>query len=474
MKKSKLSKTDINSVGITNQRETTVAWDRKTGEPLHNAIVWNDTRTASICTEIAKGDIDRLRSRTGLPIAPYFSGSKLAWLLRHVEGLRDRCEKGEVCFGTVDSFLIWHLTGGMRHVTDLTNASRTLLMNIESLAWDEHCIKTFDVPRTCLPEIMPFTSGEFGHISATAGLGVLDGVLIGGVLGDQQAALFGQTCFGKGEAKNTYGTGAFLLMNTGTACKHSKTGLLTTIAYKNGADSSPVYALEGSVAYCGSLIQWLRDNLQIISTIPEVEKLAREVEDSGGMYFVPAFAGLHAPYWDQTARGCMVGMTAFNTKQHVARAALEAPAFQTEEVLRAMRTDSGIALTSLKVDGGMTKNELVMQFQTDLLDVELLCPSNPETTALGAAFAAGLAGRLWSNEDELKATWHASRVYVPKMDAEHRSGLLANWQKAVSKSRGWDTSGDKKPWWAQPSKMIQALTFGVVFGTIVGRALHNN
>jgi glycerol kinase len=473
MQKAQLKASDINSVGITNQRETTIAWNRKTGKPYYNAIVWNDTRTVPICNAIANGNIDLLRACTGLPIAPYFSASKLIWLFENVPGLREDAESGAAAVGTVDSYLIFKLTNGSVHKTDLTNASRTLCMNIDSLQWDNYCLDKLGIPKRCLAEIAPFTSGEFGHVSAPE-CACIDGVLIGGVLGDQQAALFGQTCFDPGEAKNTYGTGAFLLMNTGTQAKQSRTGLLTTVAYKNGKNSPAVYALEGSVAYCGSLIQWLRDNLQIISSIPESEELARAVDDSGGMYFVPAFAGLHAPYWDSTARGCMVGMTAFNTKAHVARAALEAPAFQTEEVLRAMRTDSNIELKSLKVDGGMTKNELVMQFQSDLLNVPLYCPTNAETTALGAAFAAGLAGGLWKDEEELKTTWAVAKTFSPSMSAEKRRSLLKQWQKAVQRSRAWDVDTDSDSLFSSVvagfSQPFKILGFGVLFGMVLHRS----
>jgi len=470
MKKSNLRVSDINSVGITNQRETTIAWNRKTGKPYHNAIVWSDTRTAPICDTISKGNIDLLRLRTGLPIAPYFSASKIVWLFENVPGLREDCERGEACVGTMDSFLIYKLTNGTRHVTDPTNASRTLCMNIDTLQWDDYCLEKFNIPRECMPKIQPFTSGEFGRVSNPT-CACIDNVLIGSVLGDQQAALFGQTCFGAGEAKNTYGTGAFLLMNTGTEAKQSKKGLLTTVAYKNGPDAPPVYALEGSVASCGSLIQWLRDKLQIISSVEESETLARQAKDNGGMYFVPAFAGLHAPYWDATARGCMVGMTAFNEKMHVTRAALEAAAFQTEEVLRAMRTDSGIDFKSLKVDGGMTKNELLMQFQSDVLNVPLYCPTNPETTALGAAFAAGLAGGLWKDEDELKQTWAVSRTFEPEMDEKKRESLLREWQKAVQKSRGWTTDDDKSGLVQGFTTPFQLIGFGLLFGVVLQRSI---
>jgi glycerol kinase len=426
-----LTAADIAAIGITNQRETTVAWDRKTGKPLNNAIVWQDTRTDDICRELAAtGGQDRFRSRTGLPIATYFSGPKIRWMLENVPDLRRRADNGEAVFGTIDSWLIWKLAGA--HCTDVTNASRTLLMELQSLDWDDELLNAFGVPRTALPRIGP-SSGTIGRVQA---LPALSGVAIAADLGDQQAALFGQTCFAQGEAKNTYGTGCFLLVNTGESAITSKAGLLTTVAYKL-SEAKAVYALEGSVAIAGALVQWLRDNLGIIEHSAEVELLAQSVKDNGGIYFVPAFSGLFAPHWRADARGAILGMTRFINKGHIARAALEATAFQTLEVLEAMEGDSGVKLRTLKVDGGMVFNELLMQFQADLLGVPVIRPAVTETTALGAAYAAGLAVGYWKNLDELRANWRVDREWQPHGGADSMAKMYAEWKKAVSRTLDW-------------------------------------
>ena len=446
IKESKLTSKDIKSIGITNQRETTVVWNKNTGKPYYNAIVWNDLRTTELCNNIInENGIDVLRPIVGLPISPYFSGTKLLWLLNNVKNLKEEANNGNALFGTIDCYLIWKLTNGKSHVTDLTNPSRTLLMNINTLKYDDKCLKILGnniIPKSMLPEIKQFTSGEFGYVSNNV-IAELKDVLIGGVLGDQQAALFGQTCFDIGEAKNTYGTGAFLLMNTGKKPMKSNNGLLTTMAYKLSENDDAIYALEGSVAYCGSLMQWLRDNMNLYNDVIETENIAKSVNDNGGVYFVPAFAGLHAPYWDSSARGLIVGMTAYNNKAHIVRAALEAAAYQVSEVLLAMNHDSNVILKSLKVDGGMTKNSLVMQFQSDLLNVPILCPANAETTALGAAFAAGLAKKcVWKSLDEIKQTWNPSAQWTPNMEDETRKHYLKMWKKAVSRSRKWNHDND--------------------------------
>jgi len=428
---------EIAAIGITNQRETAVVWDKSTGKPVYNAIVWQDTRTDVICNELAKDTStglsagsgqDRLREKTGLPLATYFSGPKIKWILDNVDGVRAKAEKGEVLFGTIDSWIIWNLTGV--HVTDVTNASRTLMMNLNTLDWDDEILKLLGIPRAMLPEIK--SSSE---IYGTA-RGILNGIPVSGDLGDQQAALFGQTCFSAGEAKNTYGTGCFMLMNTGEKPIPSKAGLLTTLGYKIG-NQKAVYALEGSIAIAGALVQWLRDNLGIIEKSSDVETLAATVEDSGGIYFVPAFSGLYAPYWKYDARGAILGMTRYVNKGHIARAALEATAYQTCEVLDAMEADSGVKLTALKVDGGMVFNELLMQFQSDILDVPVVRPKVAETTALGAAYAAGLAVGFWQDYDELRANWGKDKEWTPKLDAKLREGLYSGWKKAVTRTFGW-------------------------------------
>ena len=430
---------DLAAVGVTNQRETTVVWDRATGRSLHPAIVWQDTRTDAICRRLAEvGGQDRFRARTGLPIATYFSGPKIAWLLENVDGLRTAAERGEALFGTVDAWLVWHLTGGPdggAHVTDPTNASRTLLMDLERLEWDRELLGAMGIPAAMMPEIRPSSAPRpYGMTRAD---GPFDGeVPVCGILGDQQAALFGQVCFAPGEAKNTYGTGCFLLLNTGSEAVPSSSGLLTTVAYRLG-DDPPAYALEGSVAVAGSLVQWLRDNLGIIDDAGQVEDLAGGVDDNGGMYLVPAFSGLFAPHWRADARGVMVGLSRYIRREHVARAALEATAYQSRELLDAMRSDAGEGLGTLKVDGGMVVNELLMQFQADLLDVPVVRPAVAETTCLGAAYVAGLAVGYWNGLDDLRANWREGRRWVPAMADEERSRLYAGWTKAVERTLDW-------------------------------------
>lgn len=431
----KLAARDIGAVGITNQRETTVIWDRGSGEPLHNALVWQDTRVDPLVAYFsAKGGRDMFRARTGLPMASYFSGLKLKWLLQNAPGARAKAMAGELLFGTMDCYLLWHLTGGAAgglHVTDVTNASRTQLMNLKSLQWDEEILSTFDIPPSVLPRIAS-SSEVYGEIAQ----GPLKGVPVAGMLGDQQAALVGQTCFHPGEAKNTYGTGCFLLMNTGASPVSSAAGLLTTLAYKLG-DAQACYALEGSIAIAGALVQWLRDNLGIIRSSAEIETLAAGVKDNGDVYIVPAFSGLYAPHWKDHARGVIAGLTRYANKGHIARAALEATAYQARDVIEAMERDSGIKLTELRVDGGMVVNELLMQFQADILDVAVVRPKVTETTALGAAYAAGLATGYWRNTEDLKRNWGVARTWRPGMSKEHRGRLYGSWQKAVTRSFGW-------------------------------------
>ncbi|MFW0784323.1 glycerol kinase GlpK [Gordonia sp. CPCC 206044] len=424
---------DIAACGVTNQRETTLIWDRETGTPIHPAIVWQDTRTNDLCTELA-GDVgmDRYRDRTGLPLSTYFAGPKIRWLLDHVDGARRRAEAGELCFGTMDSWIAWNMTGGRDgglHLTDVTNASRTMLMDLRTLQWDEEICAEMGIPTALLPRIHS-SSEVYGTLREQ---GSLHGVPFAGILGDQQAATFGQACLDPGEAKNTYGTGNFLLLNTGTEPVFSDHGLLTTVCYRIG-DQPTRYALEGSIAVTGSLVQWLRDNLQIITHASEVEALAASVPDNGGAYFVPAFSGLFAPHWRPDARGVVVGLTRFATKAHLARAALEASAFQTREVIEAMQADSGVALSTLKVDGGMVVNELLMQFQADILDVPVVRPRVSETTALGAAYAAGLAVGYWESEDEIRANWAEDRRWHPDMTSDERARLYAGWNRAVAHS----------------------------------------
>jgi glycerol kinase len=429
-----LRASDLAAVGIANQRETAVVWERRTGEPVANAIVWQDTRTDRICDALAReGGRDRFRATTGLPLATYFSGPKIRWILDNVPRVRDGAERGEILFGTVDTWLVWNLTGGPDggvHVTDPSNASRTMLMDLATLDWDDGILAAMDIPRAMLPAIRP-SSGVYAHARD-----VLGGVPVAGVLGDQQAALFGQVCFDPGEAKNTYGTGNFLLLNTGTEPVGSANGLLTTVGYRLG-DRDAVYCLEGAIAVTGSLVQWLRDNLGLIASAPEIEDLAQTVEDNGGAYFVPAFSGLFAPYWRSDARGAIVGLTRYVHRGHLARAVLEATAFQTREVVEAMNADSGVALASLKVDGGMVGNDLLMQLQADILDVPVIRPQVAETTALGAAYAAGLAVGFWAGTDELRANWAADREWTPVMDPARREREYRMWKKAVTRTFGW-------------------------------------
>jgi glycerol kinase len=423
-----LSRVDLAAVGITNQRETTLLWDAETGEPLHNAIVWQDTRTDRLIAELGQGDVDRFREACGLPLATYFSAPKIRWLLDTVPGLRERAESGEVRFGTMDTWLIMKLTG--RHATDVTNASRTMLMNLSTLDWDDELLDAFGIPRAILPEILPssYVYGEAG--------GFLGGVPVAGALGDQQAALFGQTCFATGEAKCTYGTGSFLLLHTGERPVHSVRGLVTTVAYQIG-DAAPAYALEGSIAVTGALVQWLRDNLGLISTTAEINDLAATVDDNGGCYIVPAFSGLFAPHWRSDARGVIAGLTGYVTKGHLARAALEATAWQVKEVVDAMAAESGVDLTALKVDGGMTASELLMQFQADVLDVPVVRPTVAETTCLGAAYAAGLAVGFWPDLKALCGNWRVDRRWEPAMAAADRETGYRFWRKAIDRTMGW-------------------------------------
>ena len=425
---------DLAAIGITNQRETTLIWDRRTGRPLHNALVWQDTRVDAMVDELARdGGHDRLRGKTGLPLASYFSGLKLRWLLDNVPGARERAAAGDVLFGNIDTWLVWSLTGaadGGRHITDVTNASRTQLMDLRSLAWDEDILRLFDIPGACLPTILS-SSEVYGEAADD-----LAGVPIAGILGDQQAALVGQACFQQGEAKNTYGTGCFMLMNTGETPYSSQCGLLTTVGYRFG-EGRTVYALEGSIAIAGALVQWLRDNLGIIQASADIEPLARSVEDNGGVTIVPAFSGLYAPHWNSHARGLIGGLTRYANKAHIARAALEATAFQTREVLEAMAKDTGIGLKELRSDGGMVVNELLMQFQADILNVPVVRPKVIETTALGAAYAAGLATGFWAGTDELVRNWAVDRRWTPAMEAGRRDRLNAEWNKAVARSLDW-------------------------------------
>jgi glycerol kinase len=420
---------DIAAIGVTNQRETTVVWDKKTGKPVYNAVVWQDTRTDEIITELAKnGGQDRFRDKTGLPLATYFSGPKIKWILDNVSGSREKAERGELLFGNLDTWIIWNLTG--EHITDVTNASRTMLMDLKTLNWDEEILSLLGIPGALLPKICS-SSETYGTAR-----GVLQGIPVSGDLGDQQAALFGQTCYSVGEAKNTYGTGCFMLLNTGEKPTPSTSGLLTTLGYKIG-NQKAVYALEGSIAITGALVQWLRDNLGLIRQSSEVETLAGTVEDNGGIYFVPAFSGLFAPYWRSDARGTIVGMTRYVNKGHIARAVLEATAYQTREVLDAMEKDSGVKLTALKVDGGMVFNELLMQFQADILDVPVIRPKVAETTALGAAYAAGLAVGFWRDFDALRANWGQDKQWIPNMDSDQRGKLYSGWKKAVTRTFDW-------------------------------------
>lgn len=439
IKNAKVRPEDIAAIGVTNQRETTVVWNKTTGKPYHNAIVWQDTRTKQICDALATdGGQDRFRTQVGLPLATYFSGPKLRWLLDQVPELLVDGQRGEALFGTIDSWVIWWLTGGPdggSHVTDVTNASRTMLMNLQTLDWDTDILRILGIPREMLPRIVPSSDPETWGITH-AESPFETAIPVCGNLGDQQAALVGQACFNAGEAKNTYGTGCFMLMNTGEKPMPSESGLLTTLAYRFG-DAPAMYALEGSIAITGALVQWLRDNLGLIQNAAEIEDLARSVEDNGGLYFVPAFSGLFAPYWRSDARGVIAGLTRYANKGHLARAALEATAYQTREVLQAMHQDSGIALHSLKVDGGMVHNELLMQFQADILNVPVVRPKIAETTSLGAAYAAGLAVGFWTDLDDLRANWSEDRSWKPKMDEHERENLYSEWLKAVERTFDW-------------------------------------
>jgi glycerol kinase len=430
----KVKADDIAAVGVTNQRETTIVWERSSGKPIYNAIVWQDTRTDEICNQLSSdGGQDRFRAKTGLPIATYFSGPKIKWILDNVDGARAKAENGDLLFGNIDTFVIWQLTGGADggvHVTDVTNASRTMMMDLQTLEWDEEILGILDVPRSMLPEIRA-SSEVYGEAK-----GDLAGIPVAGDLGDQQAALFGQTCFSVGEAKNTYGTGNFLLLNTGNEPVQSKSGLITGLGYKIG-DQPAVYMLEGSIAITGALVQWLRDNLKMIKAAPEIEDLAKTVDDNGGVYFVPAFSGLFAPYWRSDARGVIAGLTRYVNAGHIARAVLEATAWQSKEVVDAMNQDSGVELASLKVDGGMVHNELLMQFQADVLGVPVIRPTVAETTSLGAAYAAGLATGFWSEVEDLRANWGKDKEWQPQMDPDEREKEYAYWKKAVTRTFDW-------------------------------------
>jgi glycerol kinase len=435
MRAKELRPEDLAAIGITNQRETTVVWNRKTGRPVYNALVWQDTRVGDAVAEFSReGGQDRFREKTGLPLATYFSGLKIRWILKNIQGAQTAAEAGELLFGTVDSFLVWKFTGGTdggMHVTDVTNASRTQLMNLKTLDWDSEMLEVYGIPKKMLPKIR--SSSE---VYGKAGLESIRNVPIAGLLGDQQAALVGQTCFNAGEAKNTYGTGCFMLENTGTEIVHSKFGLLTTVAYKFG-DQPAHYALEGSIAFTGAVVQWLRDNLGLIQKSADIESLARTVRDNGGVYFVPAFSGLYTPYWKSNARGVIAGLTRFANKGHLARAVLEATAFQTREVLEAMEKDSRIQLKVLRTDGGMVENDLLMQFQSDILNLPVVCTVVKETTALGAAYAAGLAVGYYQDTDDLRANWAVDRTWTPNMDEETQESLYKIWKKAVTRSFDW-------------------------------------
>ncbi len=436
LSRANLTRHDIEAVGITNQRETTVVWDKNTGEPIYNAIVWQDTRTQAIVDRLAQdGGEDRFRETVGLPLSTYFSGTKILWILENVEGAREKAEAGDLLFGTTDTWVLWNLTGGVNggvHATDVTNASRTLLMDLRTLDWDEDILEVFGIPRSMLPEIKS-SSEVYGNIESSS---LLREVPVAGILGDQQAATFGQTAFESGSAKNTYGTGSFLIYNTGEEIVQSDNGLLTTVCYKLG-DNKPVYALEGSIAVTGSLVQWLRDNLRMFDQAPEVEKLALEVEDNGGCYVVPAFSGLYAPYWRSDARGAIVGLTRYVNRHHIARAVLESTAFQTRDVLEASNADSGVPLEELRVDGGMVENDTLMQFQADILGTEVVRPKVAETTALGAAYAAGLAVGFWKDLDEVRQNWQEDKRWTPQMSEDERERRYRIWKKAVERTFDW-------------------------------------
>jgi glycerol kinase len=434
LKKAKIKAEDLAAVGVTNQRETTVVWERKTGKPIYNALVWQDTRTQGVVDELsADGGQDRFREKAGLPLATYFSGTKAKWILENVDGARAKANAGDLMFGNIDTWVIWNLTGGTdggAYVTDVSNASRTMLMNLETLDWDDELLEAFGVPRSMLPTIQP-SSAVYGTAK-----GALAGISVAGDLGDQQAATFGQAAYDVGDAKNTYGTGNFMLLNTGTEMVPSKSGLLTTVGWKLG-DQPAIYCLEGSIAITGALVQWLRDNIGLIKSSPEIEDLAKTVEDNGGTYFVPAFSGLFAPYWRGDARGVIVGLTRYVNKGHIARAALEATAWQTREVVDAMEADSGVKLKELKVDGGMVYNDLLMQFQADSLQVPVIRPKVAETTALGAAYAAGLAVGFWGSYEDLRQNWGKDKEWKPSMDAAEIEREYAQWKKAVTRTFDW-------------------------------------
>jgi glycerol kinase len=435
MEKAGATRDDVAALGITNQRETAVVWDRNTGEPVMNAIVWQDTRTDKLVDELGQsGGQDRFRLKVGLPLATYFSGPKVRWILDNVDGAREKAESGDLVFGNMDTWCIWNLTGGTNgglHITDVTNASRTMLMDLSTLSWDEEIAGQIGVPMSMLPEIRA-SSEVYGEVRG----GSLAGIPIAGDLGDQQAATFGQACFDTGDAKNTYGTGNFMLLNTATEAVQSKAGLLTTVCYKIG-DEAAVYALEGSIAITGALVQWLRDNLKMIQAAPQVEELAKSVDDNGGLYIVPAFSGLFAPYWKSSARGVFAGLTRYVNAGHIARATLEATAFQTREVMDAMESDSGVTLNELKVDGGMVQNDLLMQFQADILGVPVIRPEVAETTALGASYAAGMAVGFWSSTQEVRDNWAEDKRWEPKMDADRRDAYYKEWKKAVTRTFDW-------------------------------------
>lgn len=431
--KSGIFPNDLEAIGITNQRETTIVWNKHTGKPYYNAIVWQDVRTKELCQKIEKNYGELINKKTGLKVNTYFSASKIKWILDNIKGVREDAEKGDAIFGTIDTWILWNLTGGIhggKHITEPTNASRTLLMNIDNLKWDDKLLEIFDIPKKMLPKIKS-SSEVYGKCR-----GILENIPVSGILGDQQSALFGQTCFNKGDAKNTYGTGCFLLTNTGENKILSDNGLLTTVAYKIG-NNKVQYALEGSIAIAGALVQWLRDNLGIIEKSSQIEELAKKVKDNSGVFFVPAFSGLFAPYWEDSARGTIVGMTRYTNKNHIARAALESTGFQTRDVLEVMEKETGLKIKELKVDGGMVVNNLLMQFQSDILDIPVIKPRVTETTALGAAYAAGLAVKIWKSTDELKKHWSIDKTFNPKMKEEKRNNLYENWKKAVNKSIGW-------------------------------------
>ena len=439
LEKGSIDARDIASVGVTNQRETTIIWNKKTGECYANAIVWQCTRTQEICNNLIKNyGAEIFHSKTGLPVATYFSGPKIKWILDNIPGVRAAAEKGEALFGNIDTWLIWHLTGGTKggvHVTDVTNASRTMLMNLKTLDWDKDILKMLGIPREILPEIRPSSDSNFYGHTAKGGPFSAE-IPVCGDLGDQQASLVGQTCFSPGEAKNTYGTGCFMLLNTGRTPVFSGSGLLTTAGYKFGKEKA-VYALEGSVAIAGAVVQWLRDNLEFFKKSADVEALARTVQDNGGIYFVPAFSGLFSPYWRSDARGIIIGLTRYISKGHIARAALEATAYQTRETLDVMEKESGVKLSALKVDGGMVYNELLMQFQSDILNVPVIRPVVAETTSLGAAYVAGLAIGFWKSLEELRQNWAVDKIWKPQMDAGMRDRLYKGWLKAVPRTFGW-------------------------------------